>query len=100
MPAVCTLNTGTGTSNGCSATWTPASNTEGSYSMTASYGGDPAHAASSTASPTALIIRSATTTTITSCPTPAVFGVSESCTVIVTNGDSGYATAATGTITF
>jgi hypothetical protein len=56
MPTTCTLTSGTGTSNSCSVTWTPASGTHGSYSIKATYGGDTTHAASPASSAFALTI--------------------------------------------
>ena len=104
MPTSCTLAGGTGTSISCSATWTPGSGTEGTgYSISASFGGDSTfitHVASSTSSATSLHIQTSTTTTLSCSPSPGIAGVSESCTATVTNGDSGFTSRATGTVTF
>jgi hypothetical protein len=90
MPTSCTLSTGS-----CSVTWTPASKSEGSYSITATYNGDPTHFGST--SPSSALKIQTTTTTAISC---SLSGTKQTCTVTVTNGDSGYATKATGTVTF
>jgi hypothetical protein len=94
VSASCTLSTGS-----CSVTWTPASKSEGSYSITATYGGDTTHTGS-TSPATTLKIQTTTTTSISCSPATRSIGTKETCTVTVTNGDSGYTTKASGTITF
>jgi hypothetical protein len=94
MPTSCTLSSGS-----CSVTWTPASKSEGSYSITTTYGGDSTHAGS-TSPATTLKIQTTTTTSISCSPATGSIGTKETCTVTVTNGDSGYTTKASGTITF
>jgi len=94
VPASCTLSSGS-----CSVMWTPASKSEGSYSITATYGSDATHAGS-TSSSTALNIQTTTTTSISCSPATGSIGTKETCMVTVTNGDSGYPTKASGTITF
>ncbi|MGD0477421.1 MAG: hypothetical protein ABSB29_04535, partial [Nitrososphaerales archaeon] len=91
MPASCSLPTG----RSCSVTWTPASNDEATYTITATWSGD-----AQTTSNVALTIQTTTLTSVSCSPSPGTNGVSESCTATVTNGDSGYSTKATGTITF
>lgn len=88
----------TATSVSCAFSFTPSAGSEGTYSsMTATYGGDTTHQASS--GTTSLTVQT-TTTAIIACPTPAIVGVSESCVVTVTNADLDYATAATEMVTF
>ena len=95
MPKSCTMTSGSGTSNSCSVTWIPASDSEGSYSIVASYGGDSTHAGS-TSSSTTLKIQTTVTTTV-SC---SLSGTRETCTVTIANGDPSYDSKATGTVTF
>ena len=103
MPTSCSLTEGTGNINTCPDNWIPASGTEGSYSISASYigwAGDSTHGTSSTISPFSLTIQTATSTSVGCSPSVGTVGVLETCTATVTNVDSGYDTEATGTVTF
>lgn len=54
MPISCKLTGGGGISSSCTVSWTPA--TQGTYSISASYGGDVTHQPSSTIAPITLVI--------------------------------------------
>ncbi len=87
---------GTGTLNGSGqATFATSSLSAGSHSITAEYGGDGTHGASTSAPLTQTVNRSGTTVTLASSQNPSTFGQSVTFTATVT--DSG---TPTGTVTF
>lgn len=93
FPVSCTLSGGT-----CSVTFSAASNTEGSYNMTASYSGDSSHEPSSGSGN--LAVYTTTAATVSCSPSPGTISASESCTATVVNVDSNYAVEAIGIVTF
>ncbi len=96
MLTSCTMMSGTGTSNTCNASWTPASTTEGSYSISASYVGDTHHASSSTALLLTFAVSKATSNTAVICiPTSITVGATSTCTTTVLGVSSP-----DGTVTF
>jgi Flp pilus assembly protein TadG len=98
MPTSCTLTKGTGIVNACSFSWTPAKGTEGSYSITATYGGDSTHGPSSTHGSLTIGKRSVSVTV--SCTSPYTHSVATTCTVTVTDNSPGTPLTPTGTVTF
>jgi Carboxypeptidase regulatory-like domain/Bacterial Ig-like domain (group 3) len=95
----CTL-TGPAASAHCTFTFTADSGDEGSYSVTASYGGDAYHGTSGPSNSQSFKVTTGTSTSFTTCPTPATVGVAESCTVTVTSTDTNDDTMPSGTIAF
>ena len=92
-PTSCTLSGGT-----CSVSFTPAAGSEGVHHLTASYGGDSAHSASSTT--TAVTASKRTDTTGVACAPATIIGVATSCTATVTDASSGTAITPNGTMTW
>jgi len=98
MPASCVLSPGSGIINACSVSWTPASGTEGSYSITAYYGGDTTHAPSS--AHTSLAIFKRVVSVSVSCSTPLARNTPTTCTVTVKDIAPGTPITPTGAVSF
>ena len=94
----CTL-TGPAAVASCSVTYTAHSGDEGTYSISASYAGDGYHGSSSTSSPASFTVYTPTATSLECTSASISFTGSTSCTVIVTNVDTGDHTPPAGTIT-
>ena len=94
FPTNCNIVSGT-----CSFSYTPTAGSEGAYSaLEATFAGSTSLTTSS--GTTSLTISTATTTALNCTNNPAVIGVSDSCTVTVSNNDGSYSTPAIGTVTF
>ena len=87
---------GSGSVATCSVTYTR--NTVGAETVTATYGGDPAHVGSSGEATVQATKRS--TVTAVDCGTPVLVGSSSTCTVTVTDTDSGSAFTPSGDVTW
>lgn len=85
----------------CSVTNTPALGSEGTYNISASYGGDTDHATSSSSSPFALTVTKRSTSTAVNCtPNSVPVSAPTTCTATVTDSATGTAVTPTGTVTF
>ena len=93
-PTSCTLSGAT-----CSVSFTPAAGSEGVHHLTASYGGDLTHAASSTTA-TETAVGRVDTTQLLCAPVPTMVGVATSCTATVTDTSAGTAITPSGTMTW
>jgi hypothetical protein len=85
-PSSCTLSSGS-----CTSTYTPATNSPGTVTITASYGGDSSHSTSSGSTPLAITSLDSTATAITSNPTAIISGGSVALTISVS--DTSHTTA-------
>ena len=97
MPASCSLTGGMGIFSSCTVSWTPTPGTEGSYHVTASYGGDATHAQSSGS--TALTVGKRSVSVSVTCSGPYQHGTPTTCTVTVKDSSPGTPITPTGTVT-
>ncbi|HEY6471022.1 MAG TPA: Ig-like domain-containing protein [Candidatus Dormibacteraeota bacterium] len=93
-PTSCTLSGAT-----CSVSFTPAAGSEGVHHLTASYGGDSAHSASSTTT-TVTAAKRSDTTGVACAPASTIVGVATSCTATVSDTSAGTAITPGGTMTW
>jgi len=99
MPTSCVLSGGKGVLSYCTVTWTTGKGTEGTYKISASYGGDPTHAASSSGQWTLQISKRGVSVSM-SCSGSFRHGSPITCTVTLTDTSPGTPITPTGTISF
>jgi Ca2+-binding RTX toxin-like protein len=92
----CTLS-GSGNSAHCSVTYTPSAAGTGSHTITAGYGGDPTHAAS-TGNETLTVQHRSTSTSVNCSPGTVPLATPSICTATVTDTSAGTASTPTGTV--
>ena len=92
-PTTCTLGSGT-----CGVSYTPAAGSEGSHTLTGSYGGDATHLTSSGQATVSATKR--TSSTAVSCSSPVAVGVASTCTATVSDTSAGTPVTLGGTVGF
>ena len=95
---MCTL-AGTGSSASCSVTYTPSPGSEGTHTITGTYGGDLTHSGSQGRFDLTVIKRS-TSTSVSCSPNFVQPGVSTTCQATVTDTSPGTPITPTGTVTW
>jgi hypothetical protein len=90
---------GTGATASCAVSYTPASGTEGTQTITATYLGDSFHLGSPAAS-FAITVGKRSTSTYLSCTSPFHRNARTTCTVIVSDISPGYPLQPSGTVKF
>ncbi|HEX4921707.1 MAG TPA: Ig-like domain repeat protein, partial [Candidatus Bathyarchaeia archaeon] len=88
------------TSATCTVTFTPASGSEGSHSITAKYSGDTDHSSSTSSTSNVSVVQRTTSTGISCSPSTLSVGQATTCTATVRDTSTGTLATPTGTVNF